>query len=268
MKFRALNICEITHLPNLTASLCCGNSPPHTFTPSVTSSLPQKDEGEYVFSIGDLELAANRKGLLKEDGFVAYYDESGRLAEDTALFGVGSVDDFLNGTLSVTGEFDGSHLNAMEVLLETNKWKDLKLKMASCMALFGSDMFVDAQFSRIADFFIGEKVPKWLKEPGGPARWLADFERWLADGTTGVIPEMREAMRQSFGADWRASHPDDWHVAVSGGREKKRRRGKGRRTPRRTPRKSPNNSARFVGPMASLSARQNPAHPLVTICHK
>ena len=77
-------------------------------------SLPQSDEGEYIHSVAELELASNRKGYLKEDGLVAYYDIYGRLADDAAVFGIGSFDDFLNGTLAVTGELDGGHLNKME----------------------------------------------------------------------------------------------------------------------------------------------------------
>jgi hypothetical protein len=212
--------------------------------------LPQTGEGEYANSVQELGFASNRKGHLKEEGLVAYYEKHGRLAEDAAKCGIGSIDEVCSGMLSITADVDAKAMLALEPKWELSRFVDGLPKALAAVFLGGKDFFSEMEFERISDVLRwGQAGPtEWVTEPGGLLRRIYDVQEWLADGHAGAIVDLRHAMMDVFGDEWKSSKKADWPVQQAVKVDKKKRGKRSGRRPRRGRRKS-------RGDDGSISAR-------------
>ena len=174
--------------------------------------IPLTDAPEYLRSVAEGGFAVDKQGFITPEGLVAYYDTHGRLAEDAAALGVGAVDDYVTGLLTLTSEIDAAALAHVEALFEKGYHHERALKALTFLARFAKDSYVDAECARLSSLWLRYAAPdqaappEWLTKPGWIPERIEALRVWLADGEVGVIPEIR-AREASCGCARRA---DKW----------------------------------------------------------
>ena len=98
--------------------------------------IPLTDAPEYLRSVAEGGFAVDKQGFITPEGLVAYYDTHGRLAEDAAALGVGAVDDYVTGLLTLTSEIDAAALAHVEALFEKGYHHERALKALPFLARF------------------------------------------------------------------------------------------------------------------------------------
>jgi hypothetical protein len=151
-------------------------------------------------------LGANESGELTQDGMVAYYDRHGGLAEDARRLGVGSLDDFVTGTVALSAEMDP--LAGLEGLCQPHRWLQRPLKLLSLLCRSSRDAYVEFEAARTSELFPQHSVPAALTEPAWLSNKLTELQKSLADGEQGLVPELRKAVNKFFGE----GHPQLEHL--------------------------------------------------------
>jgi len=168
--------------------------------------------GKYVSVMKESGYATNSKGWLTRAGLAAYYERWGQLANDTECLGIGSIDDYVCASVSLTGEIRSAVVGFVDKVLDKARHAHHKLKLSSFIGRFTKDIYLDWECQRLSDLFVKGGCPLFVTAPGGPAIFLRNMRMMLADGRKGMIPEFRRGVADFLGKGWGSSRADEWMI--------------------------------------------------------
>jgi hypothetical protein len=174
--------------------------------------VAQEYPSKYEEAMAESGFAVNKDGWLTSDGLTAYYERFGQLANDVEDIGVGSLDDYVCANISLTGEIRSKIIQGIDKIFDGAREAQYNLKITNFISRFVKDYYLDWECKRLSDLFIKEELPKFLKAPGGPANLVLEYQRLVADGRRGYIPEFREGVERALGKGWGWSTPGEWDI--------------------------------------------------------
>ena len=174
--------------------------------------VAQEYPARYEEAVAESGFAVNKDGWLTSDGLTAYYERFGQLAKDVEDIGVGSLDDYVCANISLTGEIRSKIIQGIDKIFDGAREAQYNLKFTNFISRFVKDYYLDWECKRLSDLFIKEEVPKFFKAPGGPANLVLEYQRLVADGRRGYIPEFREGVERALGKGWGWSTPGEWDI--------------------------------------------------------
>jgi len=150
-------------------------------------------------------LAVNKDGELTEDGLVAYYELFGRLTDDIAKIGLGSLDKQLRGDISLSAQFEADAINTLMEFFESHTTTHRALKMiVSTLGAIQTINF-DGKYDHLSHI-LNLFNPEWtaslsdlLCKPGYLATTIHKMSEYLADGDEGLIRTLRKDVLEEFG---------------------------------------------------------------------
>eukprot|EP00597_Dinobryon_sp_UTEXLB2267_P010873 CAMPEP_0170099730 /NCGR_PEP_ID=MMETSP0020_2-20130122/1214_1 /TAXON_ID=98059 /ORGANISM="Dinobryon sp., Strain UTEXLB2267" /LENGTH=1015 /DNA_ID=CAMNT_0010322445 /DNA_START=705 /DNA_END=3753 /DNA_ORIENTATION=+ len=159
--------------------------------------------------MGLLQLFTDRDSHLMAEGMKAYYLKSGRLANDSKKVGIGSLNEMLHGNLLLNFNYAPDAVASMLNLVGSNPL--LKHKIIDFVNVLSAtkEVKVESDLSLISHMFellelLGVSFAKVLNRdllgtPGWLAAFVNDICEYLADGSNGVIPSIRNSVLKAFG---------------------------------------------------------------------
>jgi len=167
------------------------------------------DNKDYKNFMGLLQLFTDRDSHLMVEGLKAYYLKSGRLGDDNSKVGIGSLVEMLHGNLLLNFNYSPDALASMFNLVGSNPL--LKHKIIEFVNMLSATKEVKIEsdlsmFSQLFELLEMLEVPfakvihrEILGTPGWLAAFVNSICEYLADGSSGVIPSIRNSVLKSFG---------------------------------------------------------------------
>ncbi|KAH8079566.1 hypothetical protein JL720_9313 [Aureococcus anophagefferens] len=163
---------------------------------------------------------------VSQRGFVKQYERRGRLGADAQALGAGSLDDALQGQVTLTVELDADVAEKLEAHLVAHSRNSVLARLKSLWPLralapatasgreaaghekrafllrFVKGCFVDRVYARCTDIFPAGAAPNWLVAPAWLFYAAHAAREFLADGDRGLVPTLRTAVSEYFGDRW------------------------------------------------------------------
>jgi len=142
------------------------------------------------------------------EGLIAYYEKYGRLAQDIARLGIGSISRDLQGELEVRLEYEADAVHSLFSILEKNTLAQMTLKRILGTISSTSEFLLTGTFSRLSEMSAllrWNKIPQLksfcdgIEMPGWLAHTINSTCAWLADGSDGLVPSLRQNCKNKFG---------------------------------------------------------------------
>lgn len=211
---------------------------------------PPFDVAEYVRMVVDSKLLAKHEVAtsstgedraegtrilgITEHGVRAQYERRGRLYQDAAKLGIGSLDDFIEATASLTTELNANVASALEATLSSKSratrsqhtlqsiahafcppttvvLRELFFEIAVFALRFVKGMFISRDCRRVSDLFEIGQAPTWLMTPAWIFTKFHALRSKLADGESGFLPSLRKAVADYFGESWANERVQNWY---------------------------------------------------------
>ena len=122
--------------------------------------------------------------------------------KETQSMGVGSLDEQISASFSLTATVRSEVLHALERLLRDNQFVDGWLKRTLMQLRFSNDCYYDMQVPRLSELWGRKHAPKWLVEPGWSARQFLLLVNYLCTPKVGLLPSMKrrvESLKRKAG---------------------------------------------------------------------
>ncbi|KAH8075026.1 hypothetical protein JL721_1011 [Aureococcus anophagefferens] len=163
---------------------------------------------------------------VSQRGFVKQYERRGRLGADAQALGAGSLDDALQGQVTLTVELDADVAEKLEAHLVAHSRNSVLARLKSLWPLralapatasgreaaghekrafllrFVKGCFVDRVYARCTDIFPAGAAPNWLVAPAWLFYAAHAAREFRADGDRGLVPTLRTAVSEYFGDRW------------------------------------------------------------------
>ncbi len=176
---------------------------------------------EFNHMLKQHSLLAN-DGCLTEEGLIAYYERYGHLAQDMESLGYGSLDDLVNGEISISIDYDTEGLVTLLDLMESHSLRNPYFKQIICILSSIDKIAAEFVNSTLSDFIIKiiEQIlpsdsatppstfsskdfvshfKRVFSTPGLISRAINTFVEWLSDGNDGIIRDLRLLVVKEFG---------------------------------------------------------------------
>lgn len=174
-----------------------------------TPTIPHAKEYERIMTENDF--LGDDNGFLTKLGLCAYYERYGRLANDMAVLGIGSMDEFLSGEFNVSIKYDPEAVCTLMPLLKKHTLTQIYFKKMLNVFCTLKNMTWDAKVEKLSDIFDifrdvglhdyiqylcgGQEGFDWLQyvatAPGMISNLIDSLSQFLADGEIGVMREMK-----------------------------------------------------------------------------
>jgi hypothetical protein len=183
------------------------------------STSAATSETAYADALKSMEVQTNLHGRLTEAGLLAFYTAHPDLANDLQRAGIGSLDDELCAGVSCIGETDGAAVRLLDALLDPGSgtsgplslWTLIGGALSSVRVQRGASSLSSALTSLLSTTDVSDsnsssggnssmlaEVVAVLQQPGGLAQCVQQLQRWLADGSDGLVPLLRSAVHEYF----------------------------------------------------------------------
>lgn len=185
-------------------------------------------------STGEERTEGTRILGISEHGVRAHYEHRGRLYQDAAKLGIGSLDDLIEATASLTTELNADVAAALEATLSSKsgatRWRhtlqsiaqtfypttavarrELLFDIAIFTLRFVKGMSISHVCRRVSDLFEMGQAPTWLMTPAWIFTKFHTLRSKLADGEDGFLPSLRKAVADYFGAAWTNERVQNWY---------------------------------------------------------
>lgn len=164
------------------------------------------DSKEYKNLMNEHQLLVDRDDRLLRNGLKAYYRANGRLGVDNNAVGIGSMNDIMAGKLVISSQWEPDSLSSFLNLVGSNPlFIQNIIKYTSFLSIL-KDVKIDRRVECFGDIFeafstkLGLKLSKEVfNSPGWLSRFVSELSEFLADGSAGIIPSLRNIVLKRYG---------------------------------------------------------------------